>query len=47
MAYQVEILMRAGLSSGWPMIGYVINGILVGRGSNYLNDIADRWFGGG
>jgi hypothetical protein len=44
VAYQVDILRLAGLSSGWPVVGYVITGILIGRGSNYLNDIADRWF---
>lgn len=43
LAYQVDLLALAGLSSGWPWVGQIITGILIGRGSNYINDLSDRW----
>ena len=39
-AYQVDILaMVVGLTPIHPAIGWVVSGLIVGRGSNFLNDI--------
>lgn len=37
--YQVDILAMIGLVSPIPYVGYVVSGLIIGRGSNYLNDI--------
>jgi hypothetical protein len=37
-------LVGVGLAIAWsPWIGYVVTGLVIGRGSNYLNDLVDRW----
>ena len=42
-AYRADILAMAGLTPALPWIGYLITGLIIGRGSNYINDLADRW----
>jgi hypothetical protein len=39
IAYQVDIPAMVGLVSPIPYVGYVVSGLVLGRGSNYLNDI--------
>ncbi len=39
LAYKIDIPAMAGLVTPWPFVGYVISGIGMGRGANYLNDI--------
>lgn len=42
LGYKVDILLQlADLVPVHPVIGQVVTGIIVGRGSNYLNDLAD------
>lgn len=36
--YRVDIFMLAGLVPIHPVVGYVTSGLVIGRGSNYLND---------
>lgn len=43
IAYRADVLAMAGLVAWSPWVGYVITGIIIGRGSNYLHDLADRW----
>lgn len=38
LAYKVDILAMFSLHAN-PYVGYVISGLIIGRGSNYLNDI--------
>jgi hypothetical protein len=38
IAYKVDIFVMAGLNPVFPAIGYIVTGIVIGRGSNYLND---------
>jgi len=39
-AYQVDILaMLAGMTAVHPIVGWVVSGLIVGRGSNFLNDL--------
>lgn len=39
VAYQVDIPAMAGLVSPFPYVSYVVSGLIIGRGANYLNDI--------
>lgn len=42
VAYQVDILLSlVGLVPINPYVGFVLSGIIVGRGSNYVNDFID------
>lgn len=39
LAYNIDILRDlAGLTSPIPYVGQIISGLIIGRGSNYLND---------
>lgn len=39
IAYSIDIPQMAGLVSPYPFISYVVSGLIIGRGANYLNDI--------
>jgi hypothetical protein len=41
--YRADILVYFNLWSPWPWIGYIVTGILIGRGSNFVHDFASRW----
>lgn len=43
IAYRADALALFGLEAWSPWIGYVVTGLIIGRGANYLNDIVDRW----
>jgi hypothetical protein len=43
VAYAVDMLALAGLESGWPLVGCVLTGLLIGRGANFVNDFVERW----
>ena len=36
--YKADILLAVGLKGVTPWVGYVLTGVIIGRGSNYLND---------
>lgn len=38
LAYNLDILAALGIVSPIPFVGAVISGLIIGRGSNYLND---------
>lgn len=38
IAYQIDLLAMVGLFSNIPLVSYIISGIVIGRGSNYVND---------
>ena len=41
-AYRIDILLQlVGMTPVHPIVGYVISGIIIGRGSNFLNDLID------
>jgi len=42
VAYNVDILGEVGMLSAVPIIGNVISGIVLGRGSNYANDFVQK-----
>lgn len=39
LAYQVDIPTMVGLSATWAPANYILSGIIIGRGSNYVHDI--------
>lgn len=39
VAYKIDIPALVGLVSQWAIIGYVVSGLIIGRGANYINDI--------
>lgn len=41
--YRADLLTYFDLVPPWPWIGYVITGLIVGRGSNFVHDFASRW----
>ena len=43
LLYQVDLLALFGLRAIHPIAGWIVTGILIGRGSNYLHDLVDRW----
>ena len=43
IVYRVDLLACFDLVSPWPWVGWVITGILIGRGSNFIHDFASRW----
>lgn len=44
LAYRVDLLAMFGYHAFHPIAGMVLTGILVGRGSNYMHDLVDRYF---
>ena len=43
LLYRVDLLALFGLHAIHTVVGYILTGILAGRGSNYLHDLVDRW----
>lgn len=43
LAYAVDILAVIGLAGRVPFVGEIMTGLLIGRGSNYVNDFIERW----
>lgn len=39
IGYRVDIPTMVGLVTPVPIINYVLSGIIIGRGSNYVNDL--------
>jgi hypothetical protein len=44
LAYRADLLLWFGFPAWHPAIGMVLTGILIGRGSNYMHDLVDRYF---
>jgi hypothetical protein len=42
IAYRVDIPALAGLASPYPFVGAIVSGLIIGRGSNYVNDILTK-----
>ena len=41
--YQTDLLAILGLVSPWPWVGYILTGLVIGRGANFVHDFAGRW----
>jgi hypothetical protein len=44
IAYRADLLALAELHAPLPWIGYVVTGLLIGRGANFVHDFTSRWF---
>lgn len=42
VAYRADILAMLGVISPLPYVGSVVTGLIIGRGSNFLNDFYQR-----
>lgn len=42
VAYQLDLLAALGLPAAYPLIGYIATGLIIGRGSNYVNDFITK-----
>jgi hypothetical protein len=47
IAYRADLLVLANLHAPLPWIGFVITGLLIGRGANFVHDFTSRWFAPG
>ena len=45
-AYNLDLLLAAGFRPSDPVIGYVLTGLVIGRGSNYLHQFVEQFFPG-
>lgn len=43
LAFRADLFSAVGLAAINPWIAYVLTGILIGRGSNYVHDLIDTW----
>jgi hypothetical protein len=43
VVYRADLLVLMGLSSPIPVAGRIVTGLLIARGSNWLNDFVTRW----
>jgi len=43
VAYQIDLPGMVGLTAVYPAINWVVSGIIIGRGSNYLNDLVSMF----
>ncbi len=39
IGYKIDLPSSVGLTTTLPILNYIISGIVIGRGSNYVNDI--------
>lgn len=40
--YHLDLFALLGVTAAYPFVGYVITGLVIGRGSNYLNDLISK-----
>ena len=45
LAYGLDLLGFLGFATPFPIVGCITSGILIGRGSNYLNDLISSFKG--
>lgn len=38
IAYKINLPASIGITTGIPLINFIVSGLIIGRGSNYLND---------
>ena len=46
IVYRVGLIALLGVEGGIPIVDYVLTGIIISRGSNFLNDLLTRIRGG-
>jgi hypothetical protein len=46
IVYRVGLIALLGVEGGIPMVDFILTGVIISRGSNFLNDILTRIKGG-
>ena len=46
MAYRLDLLLAAGFEAEYAVIGYVLTGVVIGRGSSFLHQFVEQFFPG-
>lgn len=41
--YQIDLLDMVGIQTPYTIISYSISGLIIGRGSNYVNDLISKF----
>jgi hypothetical protein len=41
--YRADLFALLGIVSAWPWVGYLLTGLIIGRGANWVHDFAGRW----
>ncbi len=39
VSYKIDIPAMVGLTSPYPFVSFILSGLVIGRGSNYVNDL--------
>ena len=39
--FRIDLLYHAGIAANMPVLGYILTGILISRGSNYASDLIE------
>jgi len=42
IAFKVDVISGIGLVAVYPLIGQIVTGLVIGRGSNYVNDFISK-----
>lgn len=42
LAYKVDLLASLDVMSAYPFVGEILTGLIIGRGSNYLNEFVGK-----
>ena len=43
IVYRLDLMVMFGFKAFSPYVGYIVTGLIIGRGSNYVNDFVSRW----
>lgn len=45
IVYKLDLMGQFGFVAFSPYVGYVVTGLIIGRGSNFVNDFFSQWQG--
>jgi hypothetical protein len=43
VAYKINIPELVGISSPYTLVDFIVSGVIIGRGSNYINDMVSHF----
>jgi hypothetical protein len=46
VAYRLDLLLAAGFQVEVPLVGHVLTGVVIGRGSSFLHQFVEQFFPG-
>jgi len=45
LVYKLDLMGQFGFHAFSPYVGYVVTGLIIGRGSNFVSDFFSKWKG--